>query len=190
MVNSLNWQVPLTHLSANHSVEADCHSLIWFPLAQVLHIVIMEAMNEDLIAPCGMNCGVCDFCLAMKNDLKRKGFAKTYCAGCLQSDRNCHHKRRCELPREGLVRFYYDCQDFPCHRLKTLDKRYRTSYGMSMIENLEYIKEHGMETFLEREMAKWHCPECGGVICCHNGLCYKCRLDNLCHKKHKYRREE
>jgi hypothetical protein len=76
MVNSLNWQVPLAHLSANHSVEADCHSLIWFPLAQVLYIIIMEAMNEDLIAPCGMNCALCASYLVMKNDLKRKGFRR------------------------------------------------------------------------------------------------------------------
>jgi hypothetical protein len=30
-------------------------------------------MNEEMIAPCGMNCGVCVSYLAMKNDLKKKG---------------------------------------------------------------------------------------------------------------------
>ena len=40
---------------------------------------------------------------------------------------------------------------FPASRLKTLDKRYRTFYHMSMIENLEYIKKYGMERFLEKE---------------------------------------
>jgi len=58
-----------------------------------------------------------------------------------------------------------------------------------MIENLEYIREHGVEAFLETEAAKWRCPECGAVICCHNGLCYKCQLDTLRHKKNKYRWE-
>ena len=38
-------------------------------------------MEEQLIAPCGMNCGVCVSYLAMKNDLKKKGFGKKYCAG-------------------------------------------------------------------------------------------------------------
>jgi len=42
---------------------------------------------------------------------------------------------------------------------------------MSMIENLEFIREYGMKKFLEKEGAKWKCPECGGEICCHNGLC-------------------
>lgn len=35
-------------------------------------------MEEKLIAPCGMNCGVCASYLAMKNDLKNKGFGKKY----------------------------------------------------------------------------------------------------------------
>jgi len=56
---------------------------------------------------------------------------------------------------------------------------------MSMIENLEFIKEHGMERFLEKEEAKWRCPECGEVICCHNGLCLNCDLDKL-RKNKKY----
>jgi hypothetical protein len=30
-------------------------------------------MEEQVIAPCGMNCGVCASYLAMKNDLKKKG---------------------------------------------------------------------------------------------------------------------
>jgi hypothetical protein len=39
-------------------------------------------MEENLIAPCGMNCGLCVSYLAMKNDLKKKGFGKSYCSGC------------------------------------------------------------------------------------------------------------
>jgi hypothetical protein len=65
-----------------------------------------------------------------------------------------------------------------------------TSYHMSMMENLEFIKKYGMERFLEKEIAKWHCPKCGGVICCHNGLCFDCSLDGLRQKKQKYRWED
>jgi hypothetical protein len=148
-------------------------------------------MEEKLIAPCGMNCAVCAAYLAMKNDLKKKGLGKTYCAGCLPRGKNCAFmKKKCSLLGKGLVRFCYDCVDFPCRRLKTLDKRYHTLYHMSMIENLEFIKENGIERFLEKEATKWHCPTCGGVICCHNGLCYNCGLDKLRQKKHKYRWDE
>jgi hypothetical protein len=144
-------------------------------------------MNEELVAPCGMNCGLCASYLARKNDLKKKGILKTYCSGCLPSGKNCYYKRRCELLREGFVRFCYECRDFPCRRLKTLDKRYRTFYHMSMIENLEHIKNIGIKPFLEKQEEKWKCPKCGGVICCHNGLCFNCGLDKLRQKKRKYR---
>jgi len=69
-----------------------------------------------------------------------------------------------------------------------LDKRYRTKYHMSMIENLNYIKELGMEEFLKNEGDKWRCKDCGGTVCCHNGLCLNCNVDTLLSNK-KYRWE-
>lgn len=144
-------------------------------------------MDEILIAPCGMNCGLCVNYLAMKNDLNRQGFRKTYCPGCLPRGQNCTFmKSHCELLGKGLVRFCHECGDFPCRRLKALDKRYRTKYHMSMLDNLAFIKEQGMEKFLEAEEAKWRCRECGQVLCCHNGLCLNCDLDTLRRNK-KYR---
>jgi hypothetical protein len=144
-------------------------------------------MKDKLIAPCGMNCSLCISYQAMKNDLKKKGFQRKYCPGCLPRGENCTHmKEQCHLLGQGLVRFCYECENFPCKRLKALDKRYRTKYHMSMLENLNYIKEHGMEMFLEKEEEKWRCPECGGMICCHNGLCLNCSLDILRQNK-KYR---
>jgi len=145
-------------------------------------------MEEELIAPCGMNCGVCSAYLAMKYDLKKKGFGKTYCPGCLPRGKNCAFlKKQCDLLGNGLIRFCYLCADFPCRRLKALDKRYRTFYHMSMIENLEFLRDQGLQPFLDRESEKWRCPECGAVICCHNGLCYSCGLEKLRQKKSKYR---
>jgi hypothetical protein len=151
---------------------------------------VVEAMKEELIAPCGMNCGVCISYLAMKNDLNKKGFGKKYCAGCLPRGKNCTFMaKQCDLLGKGLVRFCYDCTDFPCPRLKALDRRYRNSYHMSMIENLKFMRDYGIDRFLEKEAAKWRCPECGEVICCHNGLCLNCGLDKLLQNK-KYRWEE
>jgi hypothetical protein len=144
-------------------------------------------MEENLIAPCGINCGVCVRYLAMKNDLKTKGFGKKYCPGCLPRGLNCTFmSQQCDLLGKGLVRFCYECGSFPCRRLKALDKRYSTKYHMNLIDNLEYIKKQGMVKFLEKEAEKWQCPECGEAICCHNGLCLNCNLDKLRQNK-KYR---
>jgi hypothetical protein len=147
-------------------------------------------MEEKLIAPCGMNCALCVSYLAMKTDLNKKGFSRKYCPGCLPRGKHClFMKDTCERVGKGLVRFCSDCPDFPCTRLKSLDKRYRTKYHMSMIENLNTIKEEGMTAFLEIEQKKWHCPACGGEICCHNGLCLSCDVDKLRSNK-KYRWDE
>lgn len=59
-----------------------------------------------------------------------------------------------------------------------------------MIDNLETIKERGIEQFLEREREKWQCPDCSGVISCHNGICFNCGLDKLRAKRKKYRWED
>ncbi len=134
-----------------------------------------------------MNCGLCVNYLAMKNELKKKGFNRGYCPGCLPRGKNCiYMKGACDLLGEGRVRFCHECADYPCRRLKALDKRYRTKYHMSMVENLEFVKERGLEQFLVREESKWRCPECGGVICCHNGLCLSCSLETL-RQNRKYR---
>ncbi len=144
-------------------------------------------MKEKLIAPCGMNCSLCIAYQFMKKDLNKQGFRKKYCPGCIPRAENCTHMAdQCELLGKGKVRFCYECESFPCKRLKSLDKRYRTKYHMSMIDNLEFIKNHGMEGFLKKEEENWRCPECGGVICCHNGLCFDCNLDMLSRNR-KYR---
>lgn len=144
-------------------------------------------MDEKLIAPCGMNCSLCIAFQFREKDLNKRGFNKKYCPGCIPRGENCTHMRdACELLANGSIRFCYECGSFPCMRLKALDKRYRTKYHMSMIENLEFIKTHGIEEFLEKEKEQWRCPECGGVICCHNGLCLNCNADTLLSNK-KYR---
>ena len=58
---------------------------------------------------------------------------------------------------------------------------------MSMIENLNLIKEHGLDRFLESQEKTWKCPNCGEMVCCHNGICFNCGLEKLSPKKAKYR---
>lgn len=141
-------------------------------------------MEAFLIAPCGMNCALCVSYLAMSNDLNQKGFNKKYCPGCIPRGRNCVHMAdSCKTLGRGMLRFCYQCPDFPCERLNSLDKRYRTKYHMSMIENQQAIRDNGMATFLREEEKKWACPECGGVICCHNGLCLACDVEKLRQRK-------
>ena len=148
-------------------------------------------MNEDLIAPCGMNCGVCSGYLALKYDLRNKGIRMSYCTGCRPRDKKCSFlKKRCTLLLNNKVKYCYECDDFPCRELSHLDKRYRMYYRMSMVDNLESIKEGGIRQFLEKQEERWKCTECGEVICCHNGICFNCGVSKLRDKKKLYRWED
>jgi len=146
-------------------------------------------MDEISIAPCGMNCGICSSYLAWKSDVKSKEIRMPYCIGCRPRNKQCAFlKKRCETLLNGRVEYCFECESYPCERLRHIDKRYFLSqFRMSMIENLEYIKQNGMEKFLEKEEEKWKCPDCGGVICCHNGICFSCGLEKLRNKKNKHR---
>ncbi len=147
-------------------------------------------MNEILIAPCGMNCALCIAYQGKLVDINNKGFHRKYCDGCIPRGEVCLHMGdACDKLKNRLVRFCYECGDFPCKRLRSLDKRYRTKYRMSMIDNLLFIDESGMEAFLDKEILKWSCSDCGGTICCHNGLCLNCGLEKLRSNK-KYRWNE
>jgi uncharacterized OB-fold protein len=59
-----------------------------------------------------------------------------------------------------------------------------------MIDNLQFIKERGIEQFLTKEQRIWKCQKCGETICCHNGICFNCGIDKLKAKKLKHRWEE
>ena len=129
-------------------------------------------IEAGLIAPCGMNCALC------------LGYQRTknHCPGCHGEDTykqvSCRSDRctiaKCELRQTTESGFCYECPKYPCRRLKDLDKRYRTKYGMSMLDNLSFIREHGLNAFVEKERARWHCNECGGTICVHRGYCLQC----------------
>jgi hypothetical protein len=110
------------------------------------------------------------------------------CAGCRPRNKQCAFlKKRCGRLGKGGFQYCYECPEFPCRNLQGIDKRYRACYRMSMIENLEYIQENGAGKFLEKEAARWTCPRCGGVISCHNGICFNCGLAELKDKQNKYR---
>lgn len=147
--------------------------------------------NKELIAPCGMNCALCSSYLAKKNNVKEKGIKIPYCIGCRLRNKKCAFlKKRCVLLLDNEVKYCYECSEFPCDRLKTIDKRYRERYRMSMIDNLNFIKEKGIDKFLLSEKKRWQCKKCSDFICCHNGLCFKCDIKELGTIKNKYRWEQ
>lgn len=128
--------------------------------------------SKELIAPCGMNCGVCIAYLRDKNK----------CYGCMQEGSNkAAHCTKCSIKycdehNHADFTYCYDCRKFPCTRIKKLDKRYVQNYKTSLSENLSYISQHGMEAFICAENEKWQCKNCGSVLSVHRNECLNCKV--------------
>lgn len=124
----------------------------------------------NLIAPCGMNCGICMAFLRKKNK----------CNGCRAINIwNPKTRVECKIKNCQFLNLHgwdycYQCNRYPCALIKNMDKRYRTRYNMSIIENLNHIKDHGIEIFTQAEKEKWECKACKGVINVHYGTCSSC----------------
>ena len=105
--------------------------------------------SEELIAPYGINCGLCKYYLAKVKGLyksKRSG-----CIGCIPRNKGCTYQGGCEQLRKGTVRFCFECTNFPCTQLEKLNKRYSTKYHTNLIENLLNIKKNGTYKWLKGE---------------------------------------
>jgi hypothetical protein len=121
-------------------------------------------MESGLIAPCGMNCNLCAGHFRVKGG----------CGGC----RTCTAYRtgylaKCRILNCDIIKMNgwnycsLQCVKFPCQRLKSLDKRYRSRYQMSMIENLEYIERYGIRKFIQNEKRRW--VKGRMIFCVHDG---------------------
>ena len=123
-----------------------------------------------LIAPCGMNCSICHAYLRKERKCPGcHGETTSMAVSCVKCI-----IRNCESIKNSKSGFCFECKKYPCLRLKQLDKRYRTKYKMSMLENLENLKTIGVSAFYENEKKRWRCAKCGGVICVHKGYCFSC----------------
>ncbi len=118
----------------------------------------------------------CSLCLAYQRE-------KNHCNGC-RNEQNIKTKtkrfdnciiKNCKLLKNTKSGFCYDCDKFPCTRLKQLGKRYKNKYNMSMLDNLDYIKEKGIKEFVEKENLKWQCSKCNGLMCVHREHCLNCK---------------
>jgi len=137
-----------------------------------INSVTDDKYTVDLIAACGMNCRICIGYFGYTVSGKKR---KMKCIGCKPRDKSCAFlKKYCKKLTKKEINYCYECSKFPCTHLKNLDKLYRKRYNMSMIENLEYIRDKGMDQFLRQQQKKYQCSKCGGVICVHNGICYSC----------------
>ena len=130
-----------------------------------------DKIINDMLAPCGMNCMVCYLHVGTRKLGKR-------CPGCFSGDdgtpKHCRTCRIKDCTKAKDVAYCYECGEFPCKLVKNLEKSYNTRYNESIVNNSLYVREHGIEKFMQAEKSKWACHSCGGVISLHDAYCSEC----------------
>ncbi len=131
--------------------------------------------KPELIAPCGMNCGVCKAYLAYTHKIPKARGKVTHCIGCRPRMKNCFIKRGCRKLSDQQIQFCHDCADMPCKNLERVERRYKERYSTSLVANLKMLREIGMKQFLCVQEDRFKCPNCGDVVSVHGGQCFTCR---------------
>jgi len=151
-------------------------------------------MGQDIsntVGICGLYCGTCpNYLASRKNDSEplKKISQKTgipikevRCDGCLSDNVfapcvDCKHGfRRCAEEKE--VTWCFQCHDFPCRRLKDFKDVHIVngiSHHAHVIEDLKYMREHGIEKWVEAQEKAGQCPRCGTMLYWHVRECPGC----------------
>lgn len=102
-----------------------------------------ENIDTGMFAPCGMNCLVC----------YKHCYHKKPCAGCLNSDKGKpEHCRKCKIKECIKIKelsYCFECSEYPCKQIKNLEKNYNKRYQASLMENSEFVRQFGLEKFMD-----------------------------------------
>jgi hypothetical protein len=137
---------------------------------------------------CGLYCGTCPIYLARReNDtdtlremsrLRGVPVERVRCDGCLSDHmfQDCRHGfLRCAEERN--VTWCFQCSDFPCKRLKDfigIHVMNGISHHEHVIEDLQYMREHGVGEWVKKQAKRALCPKCGRTQYWFNRNCPKC----------------
>ena len=141
-------------------------------------------MKQDIskqVGICGLYCGTCpNYLASRKNDttqLKKisqdRGIPieDIRCDGCLSEKvfppcLECRHGFR-ECAAEKQVTWCFECHDFPCERLRNFTNVHIVdgiSHHANVIKDLQYMKDNGIEPWVEEQEKAGHCPRCGEAL--------------------------
>lgn len=149
------------------------------------------AANPDLLAPCGLYCGVCAVYQATRDDnLKLKEIlAGVYrgrlpdsdhitaeqinCGGCL-SGRTWGHCSNCQVRACALGKGFagcHQCGDWPCALIADFPMAIAKKI---MLRSVPHRREAGDERWAHDEEARYRCPACAQALTRGAPRCHKC----------------
>ena len=131
--------------------------------------------SNILAAPCGLNCATCSKYLAYRHNFRR-----SQCKGCRPENKKCSYLfEKCSginssLPGTASAKFCFECDQYPCDQINRMDRRYHSSFGVSVRDNLDFIQTRGAAAFMDEQSKKYRCSKCGDTISIHNRKCFSC----------------
>jgi len=127
----------------------------------------------DIFSYCGLYCGACP------------SFHRGTCLGCRSED---HSQKRtskwsCKIRacciNEKEVLYCGECSKFPCKKIskKLIDSHPNNPkfyYRHEIPENIDKLNNIGISKWIEKQIDKWRCKECGGKITFYEYKCINC----------------
>lgn len=151
-------------------------------------------INSNLLAPCGLYCGVCSVYYATRDENdpfleKLLGFYQSKmpglesltiedlrCKGCL-SDRTSFFCKACAVKDCTQKQGYagcHECDTFPCEHIDN----FPVAVGKKVIMRaVPYRRVHGTEKWIQDETERYICPACGHVLFRGAKRCNKCKAE-------------
>ena len=141
-------------------------------------------INKDVLAPCGLYCGVCGILMAHRdNNSKFKEILAGFygvspdeiaCKGCL-SDERFKFCEECQIRSCTEGKNYegcHQCGDFPCD----LIENFPVPVGKKVIlRSIPARRELGTEKWVQQEEMRYHCPQCGSELFRGAKRCRNCK---------------
>jgi hypothetical protein len=141
-------------------------------------------VNKELLAPCGLYCGVCGVLMAHRNDNQKfkERLSALYacspeeiaCEGCL-SDKRFKYCRQCPIRSCAQEKNYegcHQCGDFPCSFIAD----FPLPVGKKVIlRAIPAWRELGAEKWVQEEEQRYHCPHCGNALFRGAKRCRTCK---------------
>ena len=144
------------------------------------------SVNPNLLAPCGLYCGVCAILYADKqgNEKMKQKLAKAYwckpeqiqCDGCLSDNRYvfCEACKIRDCVTNKGIAGCHECAEWPCKLIEKFPFKLAKRF---MKVSIPVWKEKSDAEWVKWEEANWTCKSCGTLAFRGAKRCPKCKTD-------------
>ena len=151
----------------------------------------MVEIKKELLGPCGLYCGVCAVYIAHRDNNRKfkerivnvykpytKSVEDVQCSGCLSEDIEnifgwCQICPIKSCVKEKGIESCHECNEYPCKYIK----KFPMPVGRKVIKRaIPFWREYGTEKYVEAEIERYHCPECGNPLFRGAKRCNKCNM--------------